>query len=148
MHRVSIGEDSDDTVDDLDGAEDSLSDRWEEEVPKEEQDIFPRLFAVAVIQHALVARRRLIFHPLGSTVQEILYKQVDLQIWRRLGRICASNFGPFRESQKKTPIATYLNTRQDGRPEDFLECTMPRLRRASLRLLWMGRLCSVSGYSR
>ncbi|KAI5066784.1 hypothetical protein GOP47_0017312, partial [Adiantum capillus-veneris] len=67
MHRVSIGEDLDDTMEDLDGAEDYLSDRWEEEVPNEEQDIFPRLFAVAVIQHALVARRRLIFDPLAST---------------------------------------------------------------------------------
>ncbi|MCO5564719.1 hypothetical protein L7F22_018386 [Adiantum nelumboides] len=66
MHGVYVGEDSDDTVEDLDGAEDYLSNRREEE-EEEESNIFPRLVAVAVLQHALVARRRLIFDPLGST---------------------------------------------------------------------------------
>ncbi|MCO5593306.1 hypothetical protein L7F22_047314 [Adiantum nelumboides] len=66
MHRVIDEEDFDDTVEDLDGAEDYLSDRREEE-EVEESDIFPRLVAVAVIQHAIVTRRRLVFDPLGST---------------------------------------------------------------------------------
>ncbi|MCO5600072.1 hypothetical protein L7F22_054180 [Adiantum nelumboides] len=66
MHRVYEGEDFDDTLEDLDGTEDYLSDKREEE-EEEELDIFLRLVAVAVLQHALVARRRLIFDLLGST---------------------------------------------------------------------------------
>ncbi|MCO5607176.1 hypothetical protein L7F22_061369 [Adiantum nelumboides] len=59
------GEESDDFAKDLDGTEDYLSDRQEEE-EEEEPNLFPRLVAVAVIQHALVIRRRLSFDPLGS----------------------------------------------------------------------------------
>ncbi|MCO5591690.1 hypothetical protein L7F22_045681 [Adiantum nelumboides] len=66
MHRVFDGEDSDDAVEDLDGAVDYLSDKRKEEEVKE-SDIFSQLVAVAVIQHALVTRRRLVFDPLGST---------------------------------------------------------------------------------
>ncbi|MCO5596345.1 hypothetical protein L7F22_050406 [Adiantum nelumboides] len=66
MHQVIDEEDFDDTLEDLDGAVDCLSDmREEEEV--EESDIFSRLVAVAVIQHAIVRRRRLVFDPFGST---------------------------------------------------------------------------------
>ncbi|MCO5551482.1 hypothetical protein L7F22_004986 [Adiantum nelumboides] len=52
-------------MEDLDGAADYLSDRREEE-EVEELDIFLRLVAVAVIQHTIVTRRRLVFDPLGS----------------------------------------------------------------------------------
>ncbi|MCO5598513.1 hypothetical protein L7F22_052610 [Adiantum nelumboides] len=65
MHRVTDEEDFDDTVEDLDGATDYLSDRRKEE-EVEESDIFSRLVAVAVIQHAIVIRRRFVFDPLGS----------------------------------------------------------------------------------
>ncbi|MCO5599314.1 hypothetical protein L7F22_053415 [Adiantum nelumboides] len=58
MHRVTNEEDSVDTVEDLDGAADYLSDRREEE-EAEESDIFPRVVAIVVIQHAIVTRRRL-----------------------------------------------------------------------------------------
>ncbi|MCO5553944.1 hypothetical protein L7F22_007470 [Adiantum nelumboides] len=65
MHQVIDEEDSDDTVEDLDGAVDYLSDRREEE-EVEELDVFLRVVAVAVIQHAIMTRRRLVFDPLGS----------------------------------------------------------------------------------
>ena len=68
MHRGDEGDDSDNTVEDLDGAEDYLSDRWEEEEAAEEpSEVFPRLVALAVLQNAIAARRRLTFDPLGST---------------------------------------------------------------------------------
>ncbi|MCO5595102.1 hypothetical protein L7F22_049140 [Adiantum nelumboides] len=74
MHRVTDEEDSDDTVEDLDGAADYLSDRREEEL-----DIFLRLVAIAVIQHAIVTRRRLVFDPLGKACVESRVQSGGLQ---------------------------------------------------------------------
>ncbi|MCO5614190.1 hypothetical protein L7F22_068471 [Adiantum nelumboides] len=76
-----LGEDFDDFAKDLDGTEDNLSDRREEEDEEEEPNLFPRLVVVAVIQHALVTRRRLSFDPLGnasarSRVQPVLHVAV------------------------------------------------------------------------
>ncbi|MCO5608936.1 hypothetical protein L7F22_063154 [Adiantum nelumboides] len=87
MHRVIDEEDFDDTLEDLVGAIDYLSDKREEE-EVEELDIFSRLVAVAVIQHALVIRRRLVFDPLVPEVpkwmvnkaKEISNKRVTVSV--------------------------------------------------------------------
>ncbi|MCO5601136.1 hypothetical protein L7F22_055255 [Adiantum nelumboides] len=83
MHQVYVGVDSDDNVENLDGAEDYLSDRQEEE-EEEESNIFPGLVVVVVLQHTLVARRRLIFDPLESTSARSRVHPGDVRLTPRL----------------------------------------------------------------
>ncbi|MCO5594096.1 hypothetical protein L7F22_048117 [Adiantum nelumboides] len=70
MHRVFDGEDPDDIVEDLDGAADYLSDKREDE-EVEESNIFLPLVAIAVIQHALVTRRRLDIERYGEDGEKL-----------------------------------------------------------------------------